>query len=428
MTVLIKNGRVIDPKTSRDEVCDVLVNGAIIERVGGDVTGSGANRTIDATGLIVAPGLVDVHAHLREPGYEWKETIKTGTMAAARGGFTSVVCMANTDPVNDNKSVTEYIMKKAAAEGAVRVFPCGAITKGLKGVDLSEMAEMAEAGAIAISEDGKSVKNANLLLKGMEYAKLFKMAVISHCEDDSLAQGFVHEGFASLLSGLDASPSLAEEIVAQRDIALAQYVDSPIHITHISSAGTVRILREGKGRFGKVTGDTCPHYFTLPDEATLGYDTNAKVNPPLRSRSDIAAIKEGLRDGTIDIIATDHAPHDSLSKDVEFNLASYGISGFETAFALSLSLVHEGVLDLKGLLTKMTVNPARLLSLPYGELAPGKTADLIIFSDTEEWTVDKKNFISKGKNTPFEGFNLRGKNLLTMVGGRIVYTDPEFKG
>ena len=428
MTVLIKNGRVIDPKTGRDEVCDVLVNGAIIEGIGGDVAGSGANRTIDATGLIVAPGLIDVHAHLRDPGYEWKETIKTGTMAAARGGFTSVVCMANTDPVNDNKSVTEYIMKKAAAEGVVRVFPCGAITKGLKGVDLSEMAEMAEAGAIAISDDGKSVKNANLLLKGMEYAKLFKMAVISHCEDDTLAQGFVHEGFASLLSGLDASPSLAEEIIAQRDIALAQYVDSPIHITHISSAGTVRILREGKSRFGKVTGDTCPHYFTLSDEATLTYDTNTKVNPPLRSRSDMTAIKDGLRDGTIDIIATDHAPHDSLSKDVEFNLASYGISGFETAFALSLALVHEGVLDLKGLLTKMTVNPARLLSLPYGELAPGKAADLIIFSDTAEWTVDRKDFVSKGKNTPFDGFRLKGKNMMTMVGGKIVYTDPEFGG
>jgi dihydroorotase len=428
MTVLIRNGRVMDPKTGRDEVCDVLVDGAIIERVGGDVAGSGASRTIDATGLIVAPGLVDVHAHLREPGYEWKETIKTGTLAAARGGFTSIVCMANTDPVNDNKSVTEYIMKKAAAEGVVRVFPCGAITKGLKGVELSEMGEMRDAGAIAISDDGKSVKNANLLLKGMEYAKLFKMAVISHCEDDTLAGGFVHEGSASLLSGLDASPSLAEEIIAQRDIALAQYVDSPIHITHISSAGTVRILRDGKGLFGKVTGDTCPHYFTLPDEATLSYDTNAKVNPPLRSRSDIAAIKDGLRDGTIDIIATDHAPHDSLSKDVEFNLASYGISGFETAFALSLALVHEGVFDLKGLLTKMTVNPARLLGLPYGELAPGKAADLIIFSDTAEWTVDKRAFASKGKNTPFDGFRLRGKNLLTMVGGRIVFTDPEFKG
>jgi dihydroorotase len=427
MRVLIRNGRVIDPKTSRDEVADVLINGGIIERIDGGIDAPDAGRVIDATGLIVSPGLIDVHAHLREPGYEWKETIRTGTMAAARGGFTSVVCMANTDPVNDNKSVTEYIMKKAAAEAAIRVFPCGAITKGLKGTDLSEMGEMRDAGVIAISDDGKSVKNASLFLKAMEYAKLFNLAVICHCEDDTLAQGVVHEGSASLLSGLDATPALAEEIIASRDIALARYVDSPVHITHISSAGTVRILGEEKLRYGRVTGDTCPHYFTLSDQATLDYDTNTKVNPPLRSQSDVAAIKEGLRDGTIDIIATDHAPHDLLSKDVEFNLASFGISGFETAFALSLALVHEGVLDLKGLLTKMTLNPAQLLNLPYGELAPGKEADLIVFSDTAEWTADKKNFLSKGKNTPFDGFRLKGKNLMTMVGGKIVYSDPDFR-
>lgn len=427
MRILIKNSRVIDPKSGRDEIADILVNGDTVEKIERDIADRGVDRVIDATGLIAAPGLIDVHAHLREPGYEWKETIATGTMAAARGGFTTVVCMANTEPVNDNKSVTEYIIKKAASEGAIRVFPCGAATKGLKGADLSEMGEMREAGIIAISDDGKSVQNANLFLKAMEYAKLFNLAVICHCEDDTLAQGFVHEGSASLLSGLDATPALAEEIIARRDIALAQYVDSPVHITHVSSAGTVRILREEKSRYAKVTGDTCPHYFTLSDEATLAYDTSTKVNPPLRSRGDVEAIRAGLREGTIDIIATDHAPHDCLSKDVEFNLASFGISGFETAFALSLALVHEGVLDLKGLLAKMTINPARLLKLPYGELAPGKAADLIVFSDTTEWTVDRRNFLSKGKNTPFDGFKLKGKNLLTMVGGKVVYTDPEFK-
>ena len=289
------------------------------------------------------------------------------------------------------------------------------------------MGEMRDAGAVAISDDGKSVMNANLLLKAMEYARLFDMAVISHCEDESLARGVVHEGSVSLLTGLDAIPALAEEIIAARDIALARYVDSPIHITHMSSAGTVDILREGKKRFRKATGDTCPHYFTLSDEATLTYDTNTKVNPPLRSRSDVAAIKEGMKDGTIDIIATDHAPHDLLSKDVEFDLASFGISGFETALALSLVLVHEGILSLKDLLTKMTLNPARLLGLPYGELAQGKPADLIIFSDNAEWTVDKKAFLSKGRNTPFDGFKVRGKNLMTMVGGKVVYTDPDFK-
>ena len=425
MRILIKNGRVIDPQSGRDEITDVLIDGDTVERIDRDIDPSVADLVLNAEGLIVSPGLIDVHAHLREPGYEWKETIATGTQAAAKGGFTSVLCMANTDPVNDNKSVTEYITKKALVEGAVRVFPCGAITKGLLGADLSEMGEMHQAGAIAVSDDGKSVMNAGLLLKAMEYAKLFNMAVISHCEDQTLATGFVHEGSVSLLTGIDASPSLAEEIIAARDIALARYVDSPVHITHMSSATTVDIVREGKKRSSKVSGDTCPHYFTLSDEATLDYDTNAKVNPPLRSRSDMAAIKEGLRDGTIDIIATDHAPHDALSKDVEFNLASFGISGFETALPLSLALVHEGVLDLKSLLAKMTANPARLLGLPHGTLSAGRPADITIFSDKAEWTVDRKAFVSKGRNTPFDGFQMKGKNLMTIVAGKIAYSDPD---
>ncbi len=420
--ILIRKGRLMDPGTGRDEVVDVLIQGDAIARIDTHIAEADADRVIDAEGLIVAPGLMDVHTHLREPGYEWKETIRTGTMAAARGGFTSVVCMANTDPVNDNKSVTEYIMKKARSEGVVRVFPAGAITKGLKGVDLSEMGEMRQAGAVAISDDGRSVKNSRLFLKALEYARLFGLAVICHCEDDDLSGGcVVHEGSASLFSGLDAVPSIAEEIMVRRDIAIARYADSPVHITHISTRGTVGIMREEKSRYPKATCDTCPHYFTLSDEATLGYDTNTKVNPPLRSKEDVAAVKEGLRDGTIDIIATDHAPHDHVSKDVEFNMASSGISGLETALGLSLALVHEGVLDLMGLLAKMTINPARLLNLPYGVLTPGSPADLIIFSDTAEWTVDKNAFASKGRNTPFHGVTLKGRNLVTIVGGRIVY-------
>ncbi len=428
MSILIKKGRLIDPKSGRDEIVDILIKGNAVESIGKNISATGADEVINAKGLLVAPGLVDAHCHLREPGYEWKETIRTGTLAAARGGFTSVVCMANTQPVNDNRSVTEYIIKQARTEGVARVFPCGAMTKGLKGEDLAEMGEMHAAGAVAVSDDGKSVRNAQLFLKVLEYAKLFGLIPICHCEDDTLAGGFVHEGSASLLSGLDAVPALAEEIVVQRDIAIAKYVDSPVHITHISTAGTVDIVRHEKAGYAKVTCDTCPHYFTLSDEATLGYDTNTKVNPPLRSRADMAAIRQGLKDGTIDIIATDHAPHEFTSKDVEFNMASFGISGFETAFALSLALVHEGVLDLRTLLAKMTCNPAKLLGLPYGEVAQGKPADLIVFSDTVEWTVDKRTFASKGRNTPFDGFKLKGKNLLTIVAGKVVYQDPEFKG
>jgi dihydroorotase len=425
--ILIKNGRIIDPRHGIDEKLDIYINGNIIERIDKHIGEKGGNvRVIDASRHIVSPGLIDVHTHLREPGYEYKETIKTGTMAAAKGGFTTVVCMANTDPVNDNKSVTEFIVKQSKLEGVCRVFPCGAITKGLKGEELSEMGEMYEAGIVAISDDGKSVKNAELLRKALEYARLFAIPAISHCEDEDLSKGYVHEGHASLLSGLEAIPSIAEEIIVKRDITIAEYVGSPIHLTHISTGGSVEAINKAKKQYRKITCDTCPHYFTLTDEATLTFDTNTKVNPPLRSKEDVAAIKEGLRNNTIDIIATDHAPHDFTSKDVEFNIATYGISGLETAFALSLSLVREGVLTLNELLKRFTVNPAKLLNLPYGELAPGKAADLIIFNPDKEWIVDKDKFQSKGKNTPFHGWKLKGKNLLTIVDGNIVYRDNTF--
>lgn len=424
MKILIKKGNVIDPKNHVEDILDIYINGNIIEKIGKNLKEKGdEDFIINASGHIVAPGFIDVHVHLREPGFEYKETIKTGTMAAAKGGFTSVVCMANTDPVNDNKSVTEFIIKKAKLEGTSRVFPCGAITKGLKGEELAEIGEMFETGIVAISDDGKSVKHAGLLRKALEYSKIFDIPVISHCEDTDLSQGVVNEGFSSLLSGLDTTPSIAEEVIVQRDIMIAKYTGARIHLTHISTAGSVDIIAQAKKTYKQITCDTCPHYFTLTDEATLNFDTNTKVNPPLRSKKDIEAIKEGLKNGTIDIIATDHAPHELSSKDVEFNLASSGISGLETALALSLNLVREGVLTLKELISKFTVNPARLLKLPFGELAEGKVADLIIFNPDIEWIVDKNTFVSKGKNTPFHGWRVKGKNLLTIVDGQIVYRD-----
>lgn len=424
MKTLIRGGRVIDPKTGRDGTFDILVENSVIREISDTIKKpEGKAQVIDASGRIVAPGLIDVHCHLREPGFEYKETILTGTSAAVRGGFTTVVCMANTSPVNDSRSVTEFIVDKARTEGKCRVLPCGAITRGLKGEELAEIGEMFAAGIIAISDDGRSVRNAGLFRKALEYAKTFGLPVISHCEDETLSGGYVHEGTSSLLNGLEGIPAIAEEIIVERDIAIARYVDAPVHITHISTRGSVGIIEAARKTFRKVTCDTCPHYFSLTDEATLTFDTNTKVNPPLRSKRDVDAIREGLNKGVVDIIATDHAPHEYTSKDVEYDLATFGISGFETAFALSLGLVRDGVLDMKGLLAKMTINPARLLGINAGTITEGAPADIIIFDPGIEWTVDRGSFASKGKNTPFHGATLRGKNLLTMSGGTIVFNE-----
>ncbi|HEX2966369.1 MAG TPA: dihydroorotase [Syntrophorhabdaceae bacterium] len=427
MRTLIRGGHVIDPANGINGKFDVLISGAVIEKVEKTIRDADEKtKVIDASGHVISPGLIDVHAHLREPGFEYKETIKTGTMAAAKGGFTTVVCMANTSPVNDSRSITEFIVKQAASEGSCRVLPCGAITRGLKGEELSDIGEMHQAGIVALSDDGKSVRDAGLLKRGMEYSKIFGLPVISHCEDETLSRGFVHEGLASLMTGLDTVPSIAEEIIVERDIAIAKYVDAPIHLTHISTAGSVDIIGRSKKKYKKVTCDTCPHYFMLSDEATLNFDTNTKVNPPLRSKRDVDAIRDGLRSGTIDMIATDHAPHEFASKDVEFNIAASGISGFETALALSLSLVHDNLLSLEDLIRKMSLNPAKLLSLASGNLSVGAPADITVFNPAAEWVVDSTRFLSRGRNTPFHGWRLRGKNLLTIVAGRIVYRDSKY--
>jgi dihydroorotase len=432
MMLVIENGRVIDPAQGVDGIFDLLVDqGKIIQLKPRekDRTRKGSGRknssndlmVFDATGMLVIPGLIDIHTHLREPGHEYKETIKTGCQAAAHGGFTSIACLANTNPVNDNQSVTEYILKKARNEGCVNVFPIGAITKGLNGEILTEMGELKEAGVIALSDDGKSVKNSELMRRAMEYAQNFSLPIISHCEDPDLSKnGVMNEGYVSTCLGLKGVPCIAEEIMVARDIMISELTGCPLHIAHVSTAGSVKIIRDAKARGVRVTGETAPHYFTLTDEAVRGFDTNTKVNPPLRTEKDVKTVKEGLKNGTIDIIATDHAPHSSLEKDVEFEYAAPGIVGLETALPLSLMLYFGGILSLPELIAKFTVNPAKIFSLKKGSLEEGMDADITILDLESKMTVDVSRFKSKSKNSPFHGWELKGKVVATFVGGKMV--------
>ncbi len=420
MNILIKNGHVIDPANKIDGKLDVLLSDGKITRLGkpGSIPADGA-RVVDASGKLVVPGLIDMHVHLREPGFEYKETIKTGTAAAKAGGFASVCCMPNTNPVNDNRSLTEFILSEAR-DAPARVFPIGAITKGSKGEELAEMAELHSAGCIAVSDDGKPVMNAAIMRRAMEYSKIFDIPIISHCEDCILSnKGVVNEGFVSTELGLRGIPAAAEEVMVGRDIALAQLTGCRLHIAHVSAKGSVRMLREAKARGVKVTAETCPHYFTLTEEAVRGYNTLAKMNPPLRTADDVAAIKQGLKDGTIDVIATDHAPHAMDEKSVEFDYAPFGIVGLETAVGLTFKLVHEGVLTLTEAVRKMSLNPASILKINKGTLSVGTDADITIIDPNSEWTVDSSQFKSKSKNTPFEGWKLKGKAVQTIVGGRF---------
>jgi len=423
--LLIKNGRVIDPANGIDDQRDIIIEqGTIVEvRPGG--TGKekehGAEQIIDARGKIVVPGLIDMHVHLREPGHEYKETIRTGCRAAAAGGFTALACMPNTQPVNDNQSVTEYILDRARREGCVTVFPVGAITQGLKGEALAEMGELRAAGAVAVSDDGKTVHNSELMRRAMEYARTFNLPVICHCEDLAMTrEGVMNESFTSTRLGLKGIPNAAEEIVVARDIALAELTGCPIHIAHVSTEGAVRIIRDARSRGVKVTAETAPHYFMLTEEQVSSFDTTMKVNPPLRSAQDVAAIKEGLKEGVLDVIATDHAPHSSLEKDVEFDYASPGMVGLETALPLSLQLVAQGIVSLPALVATMTVHPAKILGIPKGTLSPGSDADITVIDVSMKTRIDVRKFNSKGKNSPFHGWELDGGAVYTIVKGKVI--------
>lgn len=418
--LLIKGGQVV----FSDEVkaADILIENGKIVKIGKNLKADGA-EIFDAAGLTVFPGLIDMHVHLREPGFEYKEDIASGSAAAVAGGFTQVCCMPNTDPVCDNAAVVGYIVARSKEVGLCKVRPIGAITRGEKGETLAEMGKMKEAGAVAVSDDGRPVSNARIMRLAMEYASDFGLICLSHCEDKDLVDGgVVNEGYNSTLAGLKGIPRAAEEIMLAREIILAETLHKRVHICHVSTKGGVQLLREAKARGVQVTAETCPHYFTLTDDVITSFDANTKVNPPIREAEDVAAIREGLRDGTLDCIVTDHAPHHVDEKNVEYNLAAFGISGIETSFALSYTyLVKGGVLSLCELAERMSAAPARILQLEGGKIAEGEVADLMIADPNAEYVIDSRKFVSKGKNTPFDGTEVYGKVKCTIVDGDIKF-------
>jgi dihydroorotase len=421
--LLIRGGRLIDPSRDLDEVADLLIQDGTVAGVGRGLGAPDGAETLDAKGLVVAPGLVDVHTHLREPGQEDRETIATGAAAAAAGGFTGICAMPNTDPPIDNQSAVGFVVKQGAAAGAARVYPIGAISLGQKGEQLAEFGELVGAGAVAVSDDGRPVASGHLMRTALEYARTFGIPVADHCEEPSLALGGVmHEGLVSTRLGLQGIPAAAEEIMVARDVLLAGHTGGHIHLCHMSTRGSVDLIRRAKDRHLKVTAEACPHHFALTHEACEGYNTNAKMNPPLREAEDVAAIRAGLKDGTIDLIATDHAPHHYDAKEREFDDAPFGIVGLETALGLGLTvLVAGGVLTLPELIARMSTVPARTFGLPGGSLAPGQPADVVVFDPRVAWTVDPRRFKSKSRNTPFAGWELKGRVVRTIVGGRTVF-------
>jgi dihydroorotase len=421
--LLIRGGRVIDPSRATDETADVLLRDGKVEAVGRALGVPDGAELIEAAGKVVAPGLIDLHVHLREPGQEDLETVASGAMAAAAGGFSAVCAMPNTDPVTDNQAAVGFIVSQAQRAGKARVYPIGAISLGQKGQQLAEFGELVGAGAVAVSDDGKPVVSSHLMRTALEYARTFGIPVADHCEDPTLAAGgAMHEGLVATRLGLKGVPAAAEEIMVARDILLAELTGGHVHLCHMSTRGSVELIRRAKDRGLRVTAEACPHHFTLTHEACEGYNTNAKMNPPLREPEDREAVRQGLRDGTIDVICTDHAPHHYDAKEREFDDAPNGIIGLETALGLALTeLVGRGLLDLPTLIARMSTMPARVFDLPGGTLAPGAAADVAIIDPAVRWTVDPAAFYSKSRNTPFGGRELRGRADVTIVRGQVVF-------
>jgi dihydroorotase len=426
LKLLLKQGRVIDPVRGFDQVADILIESGRISGIGTNLNSVDA-EVFNAAGLIVAPGLIDMHVHLRDPGLEAKEDIVSGTRAAAAGGFTTIACMPNTKPVIDNAILVDGVVHRAQTEGIVNVKVIGALSKGQEGKELAEIGDMIQAGAVAVSDDGHYVSDAKLLRSALEYTDIYGKVVISHAEDDCLvSEGHMHEGAVSAMLGIKGRPSVAEDIAVARDIMLAEYTKTKLHIAHVSSKGAVEIIRQAKQRGVMVTAEATPHHLTLTDQAVIGYSTAVKVNPPLRSSDHVAALITGLKDGTIDAIATDHAPHAFEEKDVEFKYAPSGFSGLETALGIILTdLYHTGELTLTEIIARMSSSPAQILDIDAGSLAVGASADITIIDPVLEWTVDSSRFQTRGKSTPFEGRRLKGKAVTAIVGGKVVMKEGE---
>ncbi len=430
MKTLLKGGHVIDPVAGRDGVFDVLIDGDRIAKIAKDIPAGDARVIEVPQGFLVTPGLIDMHVHLREPGQEHKETIATGLASAVAGGFTAVACMPNTSPVNDQAGITQFMLKRAAEVGLARVYPIGAVSMGSNGEQITEIGDLHNAGCVAITDDGRPVGSALLMRRALEYASMFKMPVIEHCEDPSLkGDGVAHEGAVASMLGLKGIPSCAESIMAERDISIAELTGGHVHIAHMSVRETLRAVRTGKERGIKVTCEVAPHHFTLTDDAIRGYDTNTKMNPPLRSEADRLAMIEGLRDGSIDVIATDHAPHHADEKALEFDKAPFGIVGLETAIPLCVKqLIEPGVILWPRLIELLSATPAKILNIPGGTLTEGGVADITVIAPTAPVTIRAAALKSKSKNTPFDGWDMRGAAAATIVGGKTVFVNNAVAG